>query len=194
MRYIDSQTDAPVTRYFINVADSGLGAETAERINRGSKALGGLVSYMVGAVRTIAVFDFRDATIEVDGVEVFAGRTGIVVFANGRYFAGGMVIAPDASLCDGMLEIFILQDVGKRALLTSLLPRVYRGKHVGRPGVLHYTAASAAVRSSERMLIEMDGEQVGLGPLEVGVLPRALRVIGMEEALTRVGSCADPAF
>jgi diacylglycerol kinase family enzyme len=87
--------------------------------------------------------------------------------------------------------VFVLEDVGKRALLTSLLPRVYRGKHVGQPGVLQRSAATASVRSSERMLVEMDGEQVGQGPLEVSVLPRALRVIGIADALRLVGGCAD---
>jgi diacylglycerol kinase family enzyme len=178
-------------RYFANVADTGLGAEVAARINAGSKRLGGLVSYLVSAVRTIAVFEFRDAAIDLDGEEFFAGKAGMVVFANGRFFAGGMIIAPDASHCDGLLDVFVLEDVGKRTLLTSLLPRVYRGKHVGRPGVLHRRAAVAHVRSSATMLVEMDGEQVGQGPLQVSILPSALRVIGIEEALQRLGGCAD---
>ena len=187
---VDSRSGVAMTRYFVNVADAGVGAETAARVNASSKVLGGLVSYLSGAVRTIASFDFRDATIEVDGVEIFSGKAGMVVFANGRYFAGGMAIAPDASICDGLLDVFVLEDVGKRALLTSLLPRVYRGKHVGQPGVLHQRGARATVHSREPLLLEMDGEQVGQAPLSVELLPRALRVIGLEPALALVGGCA----
>lgn len=188
---IDSRTGAPLSRCFINVADAGVGAETAARINASSKVLGGFVSYLSGAVRTIAAFDFRDVTIKVDDVEFFSAKAGMVVFANARYFAGGMVIAPTASLCDGQLDVFVLEDVGKRALLTSLLPRVYRGKHVGRPGVLHRLGSRATVHSSAPLLLEMDGEQVGLAPMSVEVLPRALRVVGLEQALARVGGCAN---
>jgi YegS/Rv2252/BmrU family lipid kinase len=190
---VNSRTGEQLARCFVNVADGGLGAETAARINASSKALGGFVSYLSGAVRTIAAFRFRDATIEVDGVEFFSGRAGMVVFANGRYFAGGMVIAPAASVCDGQLDVFVLEDVGKRALLSSLLPRVYRGRHVGQPGVLHRLGSAATVRSSAQLLLELDGEQVGQAPLRVEVLPRALRVIGLAEALSHVGGCASAA-
>jgi YegS/Rv2252/BmrU family lipid kinase len=190
VRCVNSRTGEPMSRVFVNVADGGLGAETAARINASSKALGGFVSYLSGAVRTIASFKFRDATIEVDGVEFFSGKAGIVVFANGRYFAGGMAVAPDASICDGQLDVFVLQDVGKRTMLTSLLPRVYRGRHVGQAGVLHRLGSNVTVRSSEPLLLELDGEQVGLAPVIVDVLPRALRVVGLEAALARVGGCA----
>ena len=187
VRYVNGASSEPLTRYFLNVADSGLGAETAARINASSKALGGFVSYLSSAVRTIATFTFRDATVEVDGELMFAGKAGMVVFANGRHFAGGMVVAPHASLCDGQLDVFVLEDVGKRTLLTSLLPRVYRGTHVGRRGVLHRLGSSATVRSSDLMLVEMDGEQVGRAPVTIDVLRGALQVIGSEEALLRAG-------
>jgi diacylglycerol kinase (ATP) len=101
-----------------------------------------------------------------------------------------MLIAPDASLCDGLLDIFVLSDVGKRALLFSLLPRVLKGKHVGRPGVLHLKGATARVTSPVEMLVELDGEPIGRAPLEVSVVPRVLRVVGHAEALAKAGGCA----
>jgi YegS/Rv2252/BmrU family lipid kinase len=190
IQYIDARTGHLESRYFANVADAGIGAATADRINASSKALGGLVSYLTGAVKSIAAYEPWDATIEVDGVEVYSGLVGMVVFANGRYFAGGMLVAPDASISDGRLDIFVLEHVGKRALLTSLLPRVYRGRHIGRPGVRHLHGASATVRSADDMLVEMDGEQVGRVPITVGVVPRALTVVGDAESLLRCGCSA----
>jgi len=189
--YIDQRTGEPAVRYFANCADGGLGAEAAAKINASSKALGSTVTYLSGAVRAIAGFSFRDATFVVDGEELFSGRSGMAVFANSPTFAGGMRIAPDASLCDGLLDIFVLEDVGKRALLFSLLPRVYRGRHVGRPGVLHVTGAHATVTSPVEMLVEVDGEQVGRAPIEVQVLPGMLRVIGHDDALARAGGCIE---
>jgi diacylglycerol kinase (ATP) len=189
----DSRTGERVNRYFANVADAGIGAETAARINSSSKALGGFVSYFSGAVRSIASFTPWDVTVEVDGRPAYSGSAGMVVFANGRYFAGGMNVAPDASLCDGLLDIFVLKGVGKRALLTSLLPRVYRGKHVGHPGVIHLTGSQATVQSTAGMPLELDGEQIGTTPLMVGVLPGVLRVVGTQEALARAGGCTERA-
>ena len=189
----NARTGEPVTRYFANVADAGIGAETAARINRSSKALGGFISYLSGAVRSIVAFKPWDVTVEVDGAPIYAGSAGMVVFANGRYFAGGMKVAPEASLCDGMLDVFVLKGVGKRALLTSLLPRVYRGKHVGQPGIIHLTGSQATVACAAGMLLELDGEQVGTTPVMVDVLPGFLRVVGTPEALAEAGGCTERA-
>jgi YegS/Rv2252/BmrU family lipid kinase len=192
IQYIEPITGQLVTRYFANVADTGIGAQTAARINASSKRFGGLVSYMTGAVHSIVTYSPWDAEVEVDGRVVYSGDVGMIVFANGAFFAGGMHIAPMASLCDGKLDIFVLQGVGKGALLTSLLPRVYRGKHVGQPGVLHIPGEHAVVRSHRGMQVEMDGEQVGGSPVTVDVVPGVLSVIGLPEALDRVGGCTEP--
>jgi diacylglycerol kinase (ATP) len=191
MQYLNAQTDHLDARYFINVADTGIGAATAQRVNASSMRFGGLVSYLGAAVQTIAGFKPWNAVVEVDGHEIFAGPVGMVVFANSRYFAGGMLVAPDASLCDGLLDIFVLEGIGKRPMLTSLLPRVYQGKHVGRPGVTHVTGATASVRSSDGMLIEMDGELVGRTPVSASVVPRVLRVVGLAAILNNAGGCAN---
>jgi diacylglycerol kinase (ATP) len=187
--YQDALTGETVSRLFANVADAGLGAATAERINRSSKALGGFVSYFSGAVRSIVAFKPWEIAVEVDGAPIYDGSAGMVVFANGRYFAGGMKIAPEASICDGLLDIFVLEGVGKRTLLTSLLPRVYRGRHVGQPGVVHLRGSKATVTCATGMLLEVDGEQVGRTPVTVDVVPGALRVVGAVDALSVVSSC-----
>lgn len=193
IRFVEQRSGDTIERYFVNCADAGLGAEAAAKINASTKRFGAITTYLTGAVRAIAAFSFRDATFTVDGQEIFSGSSGMAVFANGSTFGGGMRVAPDASLCDGLLEIFVLQDVGKRALLTSLLPRVYGGKHVGRPGVLYMQGKTASVSSSVEMLLEVDGEQIGRAPLEVDLIPGALRVIGNEQALAKVGGCTNGA-
>jgi YegS/Rv2252/BmrU family lipid kinase len=177
--YHDVESDAPVSRYFTNVADLGLGADVARRIENASsgKAFGGLVSYLVQAVKTIRVFEGKEIRLALDGAETFEGRAQMVVFCNGRYFAGGMHIAPDASLHDGLLDIFVLEDVSRRELLSSLLPRVYLGRHVGRKGVHHFKSASAQVATPEPFLVELDGEQPGASPVDVEILPGALNVV-----------------
>ena len=48
---------------------------------------------------------------------VHDGPVAMVVLANGRYFAGGMLIAPTASLFDGLFDVLILDDVPKYTLL-----------------------------------------------------------------------------
>jgi YegS/Rv2252/BmrU family lipid kinase len=190
VRFVEGHTGQLESRYFVNVADAGIGAATAQRINSTSKRFGGLVSYLSGAVQTIAAFEPWDVEVEVDGQAIYRGAAGMVVLANGRYFGGGMLIAPNASLCDGKLDIFVLEGVSRRVLLTSLLPRVYRGTHVGRAGVRHLLGSSITVRSEAGMLLEIDGEQVGRAPVSAAVVPRVLRVVALADAPAVAGSCA----
>ncbi|MFW6074277.1 MAG: diacylglycerol/lipid kinase family protein [Chloroflexota bacterium] len=179
----ESPDGEPRSRYFINVADIGLGAHVAHRINNGSKVLGGLVSYFINAVQTIRVYEGTDISVTVDGEPLFEGPGLIVIFANGRFFAGGMRIAPDSSIRDGLLDIFVLEDVGRPALLTSLLPRVYFGKHQGCRGVHHVRGAAARIVTNRPLLMEMDGEQQGQTPVEVAAHPQILRLVSAGAAL-----------
>lgn len=178
-------------RYFANVADLGLGASVAQRINASSKALGGLLTYLLAAVRTIVDYGPNEITVDIGDDRIFNAPANMVVLANGQYFAGGMNVAPTASVCDGLLEMYILTDVGKRALLTSLLPRVYRGKHVGRNGVLHVKTSAATIHCPAGMLVEMDGEQIGTSPVRVDIVPRVLPVIVHPDTRRSWEGCAD---
>jgi diacylglycerol kinase (ATP) len=189
---ISYQTHAgePATRYFANVADLGLGASVAERLSGSSKVLGGLLTYLVAAVKTIIRYKPTEIVVDVQDDRIFHDSANMVVLANGQYFAGGMRVAPTASICDGLLEMYILTDVGKRALLTSILPRVYRGRHVGREGVLHVRTSSVTIKSPSGMLLEMDGEQIGMAPVRVEVAPRILPVIIAGSAMERMADCA----
>ena len=163
-------------RFFVNVADVGLGAETAAWMNRSSKRLGGFLGYLVAAMRTIIVFSGKPARVLVDDVLVHDGPAGMVVLANGRYFAGGMRIAPNASLTDGLVDVLILDDVPKYTLLGSLLPRVYRGKHLEHPAVHHYQGSRIEISSPESMPFEVDGEQPGFTDIGVCMRRGALKV------------------
>ncbi len=88
-------------------------------------------------------------------------------------------MAPMAQWDDGMLEVLWAGGVSRPRLLLDLIPRVYRGAHLGRPGVAHHTATSARVTSERELLLQVDGEVIGDVSLEVmfTVLPGALRVL-----------------
>lgn len=164
------------TRYFVNSGDVGLGAETAALLNRSSKLLGGTISYFLGAARTIFSFSSQPTTVTVDGEVVHDGPLAMVCFANGRYQAGGMLMAPNASLTDGAFDLLILDDVPKYTLLGSLLPSVYVGRHLNHPNVTHRLAKEIQVSSPGALLFEVDGEQPGTTDICVTLLPAALRI------------------
>jgi diacylglycerol kinase family enzyme len=78
-----------------------------------------------------AFFSYKPATVsvEIDGVEKTYKRTYLVAVQNGKYFGGGMKVAPDAQVDDGLLDVIIIHNIS-RAKLFMVFPSVYSGKHV----------------------------------------------------------------
>ncbi len=163
-------------RYFLNVADVGIGGETAERVNNTSKALGGFVSFLWGVIVSIFLYKNKEMTLAIDEEITWQGKFVTVALGNGRFFGGGMKITPQAMLTDGLLDVTILPDLSKPRLLMSL-PKVYSGRHLEIKGVKYARGKKISIKSPEPALLEMDGEIPGRTPVDVEVLPLALQIL-----------------
>ena len=164
-------------RYFINVAGLGVDGAIVARVNRTSKALGGFISFLWGTVSSLLLYRNQKMTIVVDGNMVVDEPVTTVVIGNGRYFGGGMKIAPDARLDDGLFDIVILRDLSKISLFLNL-PRVYRGTHLSHPRIISLRGRKIEVVSIGTALLNLDGEQPGRAPVEIELLPLALNIRG----------------
>jgi diacylglycerol kinase (ATP) len=97
--------------------------------------------------------------------------------ANGRWFGAGMHIAPEASLDDGLLDVVVVGDLSRPALLAKL-PKLYAGTHLSDPAVSLLRGRLIEADAPEgRVPLELDGEPLGELPARFEVLPRALRVV-----------------
>jgi diacylglycerol kinase (ATP) len=161
-------------RYFINVAGLGFDGEVAERVNRSSKALGGTIPYLTSLFITLVSYQNKHVELTMDG-QTARRRLNSVIVSNGRYFGGGMFIAPHADLRDGLFDVIILGDLNKLEFAQNV-PKVYNGTHLTHPKVEEYRAREVRVVSQERMLIQADGELVGMAPATFRLLPQAIRV------------------
>lgn len=166
------------TAYFVNVASFGISGLTNELVNRTTKRLGGTVSFLIGTLRAIFQYRSEPVTIRVDGEVVHDGRLILATGANGRYFGGGMRIAPEAEIDDGLLDVVIIRDLPIRKLI-SKLPLIYAGTHLSDPAaVAHRGRVIEAVAEPGVVKLELDGEPLGTLPARYEVLPGALRVFG----------------
>jgi diacylglycerol kinase family enzyme len=163
-------------RYFANIADLGLGGETVARVNRTTKAFGGLFSFLWGTLATVATYRNKDIELVIDGGEPIRGRMNSVVVANGRFFGGGMEIAPQAVMDDGLFDIVVLGDIGRLELVANI-SRVYRGAHLEHPKIALWHGKEVSVRSEETVLLDLDGEQPGQADAAFTILPGRLEVI-----------------
>jgi YegS/Rv2252/BmrU family lipid kinase len=167
---------APAPRWFVNIADCGIGGDVVHRVNRSRKAAGGTLTFLYHSLASLLTFGSRMLRVDVDG-EVQEGALQNVVVANGRYFGGGMKIAPQASLEDGLFDVVLAEDLGRLRSLGGL-GRLYRGEHLGRPGVTLKRGRVVTVTPLEQrpILFDVEGEQVGRAPATLTCLPGALRV------------------
>jgi diacylglycerol kinase family enzyme len=99
-----------------------------------------------------------------------------VVAANGRYFGGGMKIAPNATMDDGFLDVLVLGNFGRLELVRQVW-KIYPGVHIYHDKVLHTRGRQARVESRSSGLLDLDGELVGTPNSTVTLLPGALTVL-----------------
>ena len=148
----------------------------AERVNRTTKVFGGFVSFLLGVLTTLATFRSPLLTLEIDS-ERITQRCLNVIVANGRYYGGGIHVAPDARMDSGRFEVFVLNDMGVFRAVANL-PRFYGGAIKDRPDLVRcYTASRIVAQADERVLLNLDGEQPGQLPVTIDLVPAALDLV-----------------
>lgn len=161
-------------RFFANVAGMGFDAEVIERTESGGKRGGGTIPYYANLIATIRSYQNKDVTVHLDD-QTLAARMNSVVICNGKYFGGGMMISPNATLDDGKFDVIILGDLGRLEVVMNT-PRLYNGTILTHPKVSEYRTTTVSVESKQRMLIQADGEFIGAGPATFRILPAALKL------------------
>ncbi len=163
--------------YFVNVVSAGLSGVVTRNV-RGSKALGARLAFLFGTLVGLARFRPARVRARLDGAELFTGEIALVAAANGRYFGGGMHVAPEARPDDGLLDVVVVPALPKAVLVTKL-PRLYTGTHLSVPGVLLRRGRKLELEpDGAPALGELDGEPIARLPMTVEVLPGALQVWG----------------
>lgn len=163
-------------RYFVNVTDAGFGGDLVRYVNSHSKRWGGRISFFQGLLLTLFRYKNKKVRITIEDGDIFDQQASSIVVANGQYFGGGMWVAPEARLDDGLFELVIIGDVTKREVLTNV-GLLYRGTIATHPKVKTYKAKTITLTSEEEVLIDLDGELVGRLPARFQILPGALSVI-----------------
>ncbi|SHI91861.1 diacylglycerol/lipid kinase family protein [Lutispora thermophila] len=162
-------------RYFLNVSDIGIGAQTTYRVNRSSKALKGFLSFLIGALSTMISYKNKDFEITIDDITINEKLNSIII-ANGKYFGGGMKIAPMADMSDGYFDIIIIGNISKFDFLLNF-PKIYKGTHMNHPKLLHYKGKKIKINAKQKALIEVDGEQPGVIEANINILPNKLKIL-----------------
>jgi len=189
---------APHKRYFCCVAGVGLDGEVSRRANRLPRWLRGHGGYVATLIPTI----FRFAPLPMKILTAAEGPaegkspnqawtarshqpTLLAAFANAPVYGGGMKIAPQAKMDDGLLDVCIVGGVDPFKLF-CMFPTVYAGRHLTIKEVEYFQTDRVRVETEHPLDVYADGEYVCRTPVEVAVQPQALNVVTPEASAMSV--------
>jgi diacylglycerol kinase (ATP) len=164
--------------FCVSYAGVGFDSEVTRYANE-TKILRGPLIYFYAVIHTLITFVPPRMRVVHDG-GTFEGKAMFAVVNNLPRFGGGMRIAPEARIDDGLLDLVIVREVPKPVLL-SIFPKVYGGKHVGHPAVILVRTRRAEITLDRAMTMYGGGEPLrpmAAGePVVVEVVPAGLAVV-----------------
>jgi diacylglycerol kinase (ATP) len=170
-------------QYFVNVLSAGLGGLVDRYMERMPPWVGGKTGYYLASLAAVLASKERpllarvrwQGEIREEVIPAF-----LVAICNGRWFGGGMDIAPMALPDDGRLEVVTITE-RNRLFLAAKSRTIYTARHLDEPTVHHFPCEQIELSledpAAERsFLLDVDGDPLGCLPLLVEVLPRVLKV------------------
>lgn len=159
---------------FLCIASCGFDSD-ANRIANEARLVKGPLVYAYAALR--ALWQWKPARFDLllDGDAMQVSGYSVVV-ANSKAYGGGMFVAPDAELDDGLFDVVTTGEVSKGRFLANL-PKVFKGTHLEEPEVTVKRAHAVEVRSDRPFALYADGEHLTDLPAKLNVLENALELI-----------------
>jgi YegS/Rv2252/BmrU family lipid kinase len=160
-------------RWFAMSAGVGFDAAVAHRAQ--SLRMRGTLPYLAAVLATVHRHVPADALLELDDMPARPTTVTAIVAANGRWFGGGMMIAPNAAPADGAFDVVVIGALGRLELL-RWLPRIYTGGHTRHPRIAVRRARRVRITGSRPLPTHVDGEPMSATPVVLTLEPGALRL------------------
>jgi YegS/Rv2252/BmrU family lipid kinase len=164
------------SRYFVNITDVGIGGTIAQKLVTASKAWGPTITYQKAILTTLLTYRKQEINITA-GNFTYTGKALNFIIANGKYFGGGLGIAPHATANDGLFALVVAGNISILDYLLNL-GQVRQCKPIDHPQLQYLSASRVAVNGPVPMPIDMDGEFIGFSPMNVAVVPGAINMLG----------------
>lgn len=162
--------------HFLNILGFGF-VSAANRTSRRFKALGN-PAYTLAVLVEMLRLKHTPLTLRIDGQRLDHDNV-FVEISNTRYTGTTFLMAPQAEVDDGLLDVTLVGPLTRRRLL-RLFPTIYDGSHVDAPEVTTYRARQIDIIASESDTFSPDGELLEAPLLSVACLPRAVSVFWVD--------------
>ncbi|MFP4500801.1 MAG: FAD-dependent oxidoreductase [Candidatus Hydrogenedentota bacterium] len=180
LTYFDDSSGEEAVRYFDNIASFGLSGLTDRMVNdlKFGKRFGGKIAFQWGMFKALAAYQLPEVRIRVDDVYDMVLNVTTAAVCNGKFFGGGMKIAPEAEPDDGLFDVVIVRDVRAIELLRKSRT-IYKGDHLQFDKVVTLRGrrvTAEPVDGRRPVLLDVDGEAPGRLPATFEIMPRALNL------------------
>lgn len=162
-------------RKFLLRAGVGLEATAIERTPRELKDRFGLLAYGIGGLQALIesrpmtyVLDLDGKTHETQGVVCTVANSGHLGFP-------GLRLSPMIDIEDGLLDVFVLRRVDLKLIVQFIADNV--GGALGMEALQHWQVTHASIQVDPPQTVQVDGDYLGMTPVEIRCLPRSLHVV-----------------
>ncbi|NLP12951.1 MAG: diacylglycerol kinase family lipid kinase [Clostridium sp.] len=164
-------------RYFVNVASVGIDAEVVYNARKFKKLplLSGMGAYVAGIFYTVFKYKSFNSTININNIN-YSRQTLLLAVANGKYYGGGMKIAPRADLTDEHFDIYHI-DRANPLKIIFLFPKLIKGRHESIKEVAYYKSRNVKISSDESFLLNIDGEIFETKEAEFEIIHNGLKLV-----------------
>ena len=166
-------------RHFVNVSSGGFSGVVDEKLTPEMKKTWGPLAYLRSAAAAFSELRGYTTQVWLDDAAPIELDMYNVVIANGRYVAGGIPVAPEADVSDGLLDVILIPERGP-ADLAIVAAQIVLGKHLGSDAVIFKRASKVRINSRPGMWFNVDGELIGNEPAVFDLLPRTLQCVVSE--------------
>lgn len=161
-------------RPFMNVSGSGFDVEVLRKTEELKAVYPGAKAYRKAVLAVISSYQAIDAEVTIDGGAPERVRGTIIEVANGRYFGGGMLVAPKSNFSDGMFDVVIVDRVPS-FMIPFLLPLFILGVHIYLP-IARVVRAKSVILRSKDMVVNIDGQLYPMDEAQYEMMPGVLNV------------------
>jgi YegS/Rv2252/BmrU family lipid kinase len=174
----DELPDGRRSRGFVSTANVGMAADVVQQVTGRLKRLGNNGAFAAATVGCLA--RNRPRPVVLSSPTGLAASLDVVDIdvCNNRFMGGGMLVAPDASIDDGLLDVVVIAAAGRLRLIRTF-PKIYSGRHVDDPLVRVERTSELTVAARDgagQQGVVLDGELVGRTPATFRAIPSAIGV------------------
>ena len=165
-------------RHFFNVSGGGFIAEVSDAVDTELKSIAGRLAYLIGGAQVLMTHEPVSAEMLLTGSSEQRAHFDLHAFAvcNARQAGGGKLIAPDAEIDDGLLDVCLIESMPTVEFL-ALLKKVSSGDHLADERVHYFRTPELELSFARTIKVNTDGQVLDAGHCEYRILHHATRVL-----------------